>query len=337
MRRAAILNRVVGAGIAGACALLVSLLATSPASAASNVLIGIDMQPATNDPASLGRLQPCVGVDIGETFTADIFIANAESLTAWELRLDYNPQVVAIESADYNQLLLTTQPAGTVFPSLFEEEQYGRQFMAATEINGSPDTGSGVLAHLTLKATGEGSSTLRIATDPLAIGPRITGAGGAPIGDSTGDGVWDGAITSGEVVVGDACTPATPIPTPPPANNDGSGLSTGGDDSGEPDSDSIGVDGNGNVPDGSASGGSTVEVINGGSEGDAGGEDTPGGSSADGSADADGSGDRANPSGGTAGSTGMDGRVPLILGVTALAAVAVGTAVLFLFRRRPTL
>jgi hypothetical protein len=234
-----------------------------------------------------------------------------------------------------------------VFPSLFEEERSGRQFMAATEINGTPDSGSGVLAHLALKATGEGKSTLRIASSPLVIGPRIIGAGGAPIGDSTGDGVWDSATVGGEVVVGASCSPATPIPTPPPPAGGDNGSNGGGGNGGPPVTalrsitaavETIISGGSDSSDDGgSASSGSTVEVI----DGDSSSGDGDGDNSSTGDDTADNGSTDGSSAGGEDASAARDGSgsantAPLILGVIALSAVVLGSAVLVLFRARRT-
>jgi hypothetical protein len=301
------------------------------------MMIGIDMQPGTNHAASLGRLQPCVAVEAGDEFAADIFIANVQALAAWELRLDYDPDIVTIQAADYSQLLISAQPAGIVFPYLFEEEQYGRYFLAATEINGTPDSGSGVLAHLSLKAEGEGISKLKVVSIPSPIGPRITGAGGAPIGDSTGDGVWDADTVAGEVVVGGDCQPATPIPTPPPPTSGAGsapGETTGGSSGG---SDDEGGD--------SASGDSSVAVIGDGDSGDEGDAADNGGTANGGdtgaSDNAAGEGDGGDGPPGTSSRREDDGGgygvLPLVLGIGAGTAIALGAVILMVFRsRRPT-
>jgi hypothetical protein len=306
------------------------------------------MQPATNDASALGRLQPCTEAEVGAEFSADIFIANIPSLSAWELRLDYDPEVVRVESADYNQMLVSAQPSGAVFPSLFEVEKAGRHFMAATEINGTPDSGSGVLAHLSLRAIGPGESTLSL-TNNATYGPRITGAGGAPIGDDSGDGVWDGHLTQGVVHVGGDCPAATPIPTPVPGSTPGPGNSGGGDGSGSG---------------GSASGDSSVAVVNvdpaedeeasgSSSDGDTdGGEDSGDNSSesddgasddavgSDGPGAAEGEDEPGEPDAVQQDNPGSDdsglGSLPLLIGGLALGAVLLGAGTLYVFRRRNT-
>jgi Cohesin domain len=195
------------------CALLLPLLSRSPAAAAGNATIGFDMQPGDAPVSASGNSQSCISVSPGEEFNADVFVTNVNSLTAWELRVDYDPSIVSLQSADYNFLLV--QNGGQIFPSEFVQEKPGRMFLAAADTS-SRSSGSGVLARLHLKALSNGVSSLQITTSPTYYGPRLTGARGATIGDVNGDGIFDGAVTGGSVAVGRSCAPSTPAPTPQP-------------------------------------------------------------------------------------------------------------------------
>jgi hypothetical protein len=198
-------------GLASAFAALgLILTAGRQASAAGDVMIGINMTPGES-PAGIAT---CAAVQPGDTFYADIFISNAQSLVAWELRVDFNPNVVSIQSADYGFFL--TQSGGQILGSLFDEEKPGRKFLAASEPS-HPDSGSGVLARLQLLAVSAGTSPLTITSAPTVYGPRLTAAGGVPFADYNGDGVFDGALTGGTIDVGNACAPSTPVVTPSPA------------------------------------------------------------------------------------------------------------------------
>ena len=192
-------------------ALSVSL--RSHVSADTGSTIGIDMQPGDVPASSAGDSQGCVSVNPGDKFNADVFITNVASLTAWELRVDYDPSIVSLESADYNYLLV--QSGGQIFPSAFEQEKPGRMFLAAAETS-SADSGAGVLARLHMKAISSGASSLQITTNPSYYGPRLTGARGVIVGDVNGDGIFDGAVSGGSVAVGRSCAPATAAPTPQP-------------------------------------------------------------------------------------------------------------------------
>lgn len=203
--------------IAGiAAALVTSLGEAGRTSAETSSMIGFDVRPDSNEPASLGRLETCASADMGETFSVDVFVNNVSELTKWELRVGYDARVLQLQEANYNFFLGSTPPGGNIFPTLFDAESDGRYFLAAAEVQGAPDSGSGVLARLTLKAVGEGESNLSIVHSPSVLGPQLAGVSGAPVGDSSGDGIWDGSYLDGEIIVGDNCDGSAPVVTPAP-------------------------------------------------------------------------------------------------------------------------
>lgn len=254
------------------------------AQADGSYLIGVDMRPQSSGPSSEGAAETCVEVDKNDKFDVDVFVTNAEALTAWELRVDYDPDVVSLESADYNYLL--TESGGGIFPQLFEQEQEGRYFLGAAEPK-NPDSGTGVLARLHLKAVDKGSSPLTITSSPSAYRPRLTGAGGGSVGDFNGDGLWDGDVTGGTVKVDSNCAGSTPIKTPPPghqtprptptlkpgttaaptdAPGEGPGNTGGGEDGSEPTAPFVGNVGGSDDP-GNANGGSNAGSEDGSGDG----------------------------------------------------------------------
>jgi Cohesin domain len=203
--------------IAGiAAALVTSLGEAGRTSAETSSMLGFDVRPDSNEPASLGRLETCASADMGETFSVDVFVNNVSDLTKWELRVGYDARVLQLQEANYNFFLGSTPPGGNIFPTLFDAESDGRYFLAAAEVQGAPDSGSGVLARLTLKAVGEGDSDLSIVHSPAVLGPQLAGVSGAPVGDSSGDGIWDGSYLDGEIIVGDNCDGSAPVVTPAP-------------------------------------------------------------------------------------------------------------------------
>jgi hypothetical protein len=246
------------------CALLLALVSRNPVSADSGTTIGINMQPGAGTASSAGDSQGCVSVKAGDSFNADVFITNTAPLTEWELRVDYDPSIVSLESADSNYLLVAS--GGQLFRSDFEQEKPGRVFLDAVEPH-SPDGGSGVLTRLHLKALSDGTSSLQITTNPSYFGPRLVGAGGAIVGDTNGDGIFDGAVTGGSVAVGRSCAPTTPSPVSTPAPGQasptpGSGTSTAAPAGSDPGSGGIttapGGDNSGGAGNGPGPGGSTT-------------------------------------------------------------------------------
>jgi hypothetical protein len=300
------------------------------------MMIGIDMTPAAAGTASTDGVATCKAVNKGDEFDADVFVTNIQSLTAWELRIDYDPQVVSLDSADYNFLLVSS--GGSVFPSQFEVEKPGRKFLAAAEAH-FPDSGSGILARLHLKAVADGVSPIRIATNPAYYGPTLVGASGDYEGDTNGDNHWDGDVSGGSVAVGRSCSAATPFYTPAPVSpgvtpNRGGVTPTPPGNGGSPDSGqsspaaSPAPGDEGDVlnvqPTDSASGGNSAESVASPASGQ-GNDPESGQQPGDGTS-----------GGSTASAQGSDGggatTIVLIAGGFAFLAIAAGAAVLFLRR-----
>lgn len=205
--------------VATLAVLLLSFHGSPNRAEAGASMIGIDVDPQTNTPASLGNLETCATHQVGDEFPVDIFVNNVSNLRSWELRIDYDETILQLVSVDHGRFLLSTPPGGNVFPALSEVEAPGRQFLAAAEVSGPADSGSGALARITLKALAKGVSDLRIVNSPSYLGPQLTGTQGSTIGDTNGDRIWDDTITSGRVAVGQDCTDdpiVTPKPSPKP-------------------------------------------------------------------------------------------------------------------------
>ena len=209
-----VLFQCAGLAALGA-ALLIWLLASSGASGQSTMMLGVDVSPGANDLSSIGDIETCVRHDVGDEFTIDIFVNNVIELRGWELRLDYDSDVVQITDADFNYFLVSTPPGGNVL-TVFESELPGRQFFGAGEISGAPDSGSGVLARVSMTAVGEGVSDVSVVTSPVYFAPLLTNKTGAAVGDGNGDGRWDASIVGGEIRVGDSCASDAPVVTPKP-------------------------------------------------------------------------------------------------------------------------
>ena len=226
-----VLFACVGLAALGA-ALLIWLVSSAGASGESTMMLGVDVSPGANQSSSsIGEIETCVRHDVGDEFTIDIFVNNVIELTAWELRLDYDSDVVQVTDADFNYFLLSTPPGGNVL-SLFESELPGRQFFGAGEISGAPDSGSGVLARVSMAAVGEGVSDVSVVDSPVYFAPRLTNKSGGAVGDNNSDGHWDGSIVGGEIRVGKSCNPNAPVITPKPSLAPGTTPNPGPGDSG---------------------------------------------------------------------------------------------------------
>ncbi len=98
----------------------------------------------------------------------------------------------------------------------------GEYFLGAADRSLIGASGSGVLARLTLQAKADGLSQMQIFSydfdrdNEMDKGPRLTASGGVPIGDVTGDGVFDDPHDA-LIAVGESCPVTTPIPPLPPS------------------------------------------------------------------------------------------------------------------------
>lgn len=179
--------------------------------------IGLDVDPAGNAPTSLGPLDTCREIPAGESFQIDFYITQVIELAAWSADLAYNVGILRIDAVDV-RLFQAADGASNIFNASDPvPDSNGSYLVSAVDLSAPPkqDSGTGVLARITITAVGSGTSLIGLTNIYLVS------ANGTPIGDSTGDGVFDGASSSAEIRIGATCpivstpTPsATPVPTP---------------------------------------------------------------------------------------------------------------------------
>lgn len=175
--------------------------------------LGIDADPTGNSADSLGSRDDCISVNQGDTFDVDVTIEDVSELLAWEAFLTYDPDVVEVLERDV-ELFQAADGVSTVFDvSQSTPDSDGTYGLGAVDIADpeAPDSGSGVLARLTLKAKGPGSSPLALPLMDLNEdtvpdrGPTLKDVAGELIGDETEDGLFDGPVSDAEVLVGSPC------------------------------------------------------------------------------------------------------------------------------------
>lgn len=198
--------------------------------------LGVDADPTGNTATSLGTLESCVAIKTGDTQEIDIYVKGVEGLLAWEAPLEYDPAVLEIVERDVK--LFQAANEGSAVQDVSEElpDKDGRYLLAAFDSADpdSPDSGSGALARVTVKAIGPGVSEVALPLTDLNgdeapdKGPFMRSVGGEPIADTNGDTLFDGQITGAQVAVDESCSgmplPGT-TPTAQPAG-DGDGVST---------------------------------------------------------------------------------------------------------------
>lgn len=179
--------------------------------------------PATSPALALApslAVDNCIEVDPGDTFEVSISVRGVIDLLAWDIYYAYDRQIVEVVGRDVRQLL-SREPNSNVFDlSDPVPNRNGVYRIGAADTGGddAAEDGSGVLTILTLRAIDEGVSWSALVREDrnrdgmYEYGPTLTEVGGTHIGDTNGDGIFDGAVRGGQIAVGRPCK--NPAPTP---------------------------------------------------------------------------------------------------------------------------
>ncbi len=211
------------AGVVFALAALAGgLLARGYSAAQEAVTIGVDVEPAGNTVTSLGPIDACISVSTGDTFQVDVFVTDVVDLLAWETYFVYDMSVINVVSRDV--MMFQAANAGSnvfdVSEGLPDIDGWYRAAAVDLADPPAPDSGSGVVARLTLEAVGTGVSPASLSPidvngdGKIDLGPSLTGFRGESIADVDGDGFFDGPISNAQIAVDTACPDATPVATP---------------------------------------------------------------------------------------------------------------------------
>jgi len=204
---------------AGAFLLSALVLMSGPASrslAQEPTALSIDVIPTNNTATSAIKIDTCASARKGDVFEVDIVIDNVTDLLAWELYLSYDPKVLEVQ--DHDAAMFQDANPGSKVIDLSEDtpDDDGRYLIQSFDSAdpASPDSGSGVLARLTLKAKGPGVSPLSIDKADVNTdgtpdqGPILRDVAGDIIGDNNGDALFDGPTKGAEIRVGELCADA---------------------------------------------------------------------------------------------------------------------------------
>lgn len=180
--------------------------------------VGVDVDTAGNSAAALGAIEDCRTVALDETFDIDVYITNAERISGFQFDLNYDPAVLEVIGID-DQLFLADLPGSRVTSFSDSPPDADGSFLAAGVDFGDPETtyesGSGVLARITLRAVGPGQSPLSLSGVILTT---IRAGQPGPVEPANQRGEYTGPILSANVAVDTACTPSPPpTPTPEPS------------------------------------------------------------------------------------------------------------------------
>lgn len=154
---------------------LLALSQTAGASSEAAVTVTIDVRTQGNGPRSVGSIDGCVSAEVGQAVTVDVVLPDSgipadRGISGYQFSMIYDPGVVWIQADDNNQLLAQAQGSNVISLSDPKPDtngiyvswavDFGR---AGIEPDGSSETGSGIIARLTLlpKATGLTSLSLQ--------------------------------------------------------------------------------------------------------------------------------------------------------------------------------
>lgn len=198
-------------------ATMIAVTVTGQGASAQGPQLFVDADPAGNGPTHIGPRNVCVSVANGDSFDIDIVIDDVEDLLAWELYLEYDPKIVEIVDRDV-RLFQEANRGSSVYDvseALPNSDGLYRLAAADTADPLSPDTGSGVLARLSLKAIAPGTSTASLAVRDLNddgtpdIGPFLRNTEAVPIGDDDGDTLFDNVSGDAKIAVDSPCPTGT--------------------------------------------------------------------------------------------------------------------------------
>jgi hypothetical protein len=182
----------------------------APSGEAGATVIGVDaVSDGSNTASSLGSIQSCTEVGVGDSVTVDLFVQNVTDIQGYDIRINFDPARIEVTSADPAYMV-----AG--IGALAEPDGAGRYLVGNGASTSS--SGSGVLARFTLQALASGLSPFTISMSPIP--PTLSGPSG-PIGNTNGDiyGYFDGPIVNAQIAIDQSCSGVTPAPTQtqPPA------------------------------------------------------------------------------------------------------------------------
>ena len=202
-----------------AVAATLSFFAIGQPAHAADPTFAIDAGIDGNSATAVGRIENCVAVKTGDRLQMDIVVQDITDLLAWEVPIDYDPEVVTVVGQDVK--LFQQANAGSSVLDLSAKLPDDSGFHALSAFDSadpeSPDSGSGVLARITFEAVGAGDS-------PIRFGNRDYDSDGIPdrgslirdidtnfIGDSNDDTFFDGEQANAQVVVDGECPSGTVV------------------------------------------------------------------------------------------------------------------------------
>lgn len=196
-------------GLVGATAALADAPAQQP-----ETRIGIDADSSGNTDTSLGTIDECVVIGKDENHEIDIFVQDVTDLLAWEALITFDPEVLQIVAEDVQLFQAANEGSDVQDVSGELPDSDGRYWVQAFDAADpiAPDSGSGVLARITIQGVGPGVSDIRLPLSDLDgddkpdEGPLLRDVDAGVIGDVDGDTLFDGPIAAARIAVDASCS-----------------------------------------------------------------------------------------------------------------------------------
>ena len=193
------------------------------AQANPDLALGIDANTTTtpadsngdgiwDEPFDWGLLEGCRAVTAGDDFTIHVFVTEVTDLTAFDILLQYDPTLLSVTSVD-GAKFLDADPDSNLFVYSAEYSPPPpphRYSVAAVDLYqpkaDAAESGSGVLVEFGLHADAQGISSLsintKVDTDGNTVidqGTYLQDANSIRLGDTDGDGFFDGRMLDGAI------------------------------------------------------------------------------------------------------------------------------------------
>jgi hypothetical protein len=185
--------------------------ATAPA---GSTQLAVDAITTGNGATSIGTIDECATVNVGETFQVDIVIKGVQNLLAWQAPITFDSTILQIEDRNVKLFLAASSGSQVLDASQQTPNDTGDYQAAAVDTSdppSSPASGDGVLVRLTMLAKASGTS--KVSIKPVDLngdgvpdqGILLRNKDAAVIGDTNGDTIFDGPVADAEIHVGGQC------------------------------------------------------------------------------------------------------------------------------------
>jgi len=226
-------SALAATAFAGAAAVGKGLTADPAEAQQADTRIGVDADSSGNSDTSLGTIDECVVIAEGETQIVDVFVEDVTDLLAWEAVLSFHPEVIQVADADVQLFMAANEGSDVQDISGELPDSDGRYWLQAFDAADppAPDSGTGVLARVTVKGVGPGVSELDLPLSDLDgddspdEGPLLRDVDVNSIGDDNDDALFDGDVAAARIAVDAACSdPLGPAGQASAEEDDGDGI-----------------------------------------------------------------------------------------------------------------